>query len=52
MGDPFAGIGLTVTYRPWHLSWDLGTALSQALIEPRIHEGVSNVWILSLRWEN
>ncbi len=52
MGDPFAGVGLAVTYRPWHVSWDLGTLVSQALIEPRIHEGVSSVWILGLRWQH
>lgn len=51
MGDAFAGIGLGVTYRPWHLTTDLGTLVTQELIEPRIHEGVSAVWDLHLRWQ-
>jgi hypothetical protein len=51
MGDAFAGIGVAITYQPWHLSCDLGTLLSQELIEPRIHEGVSSVWMLNLRWQ-
>jgi hypothetical protein len=52
MGDAFAGLGLAVTYRPWHLTCDLGTLLSQHLIEPRIHDGVSSVWMLNLRWQH
>lgn len=44
-------LGFEITYRPAHLSVDVGTALSQALLEPRIHKGVGSNWLLSVRWE-
>jgi hypothetical protein len=49
-GDPSITLGLDVTYRPWNLTFDLGTALSQYLVEPVIHEGVDRNLVLSLRW--
>lgn len=49
-GDPSMSVGLDVSYLPWRLTLDLGTTLGQALIEPRIHEGVSHNWLLSAHW--
>jgi hypothetical protein len=50
-GDPSVTLGLDVTYRPARLTFDVGTALSQALLEPRIHKGVESDWVLSFRWQ-
>jgi hypothetical protein len=49
-GDPSVTIGLDVTYRPWNLTVDLGTAISQALLEPVIHKGVASNWLISVSW--
>jgi hypothetical protein len=49
-GDPSASIGFNVTYDPWQLTLDLGSTIAQALIEPRIHEGVGDNWLLSAHW--
>jgi hypothetical protein len=51
MGDPFAGLGLGVTYTPWHLTLDAGSILNQALLEPRIHQGVDRAWLMSIEWQ-
>ena len=50
-GDPSITIGLDVTYLPWNLTFDLGTALSQYLVEPVIHEGIDRDLVLSIRWD-
>jgi hypothetical protein len=50
-GDPSLTIGLDVTYLPWKLTFDLGTALSQYVLEPKIHEGVDRNLLLTLRWD-
>lgn len=49
--DPSVTVGLDVTYRPAHLSFDIGTALTQELIEPVVHKGVNSDWVLSVRWQ-
>src|SRR4051812_29463477 len=49
-GDPSITLGLDVTYRPWDLSFDLGTAISQYVVEPTVHEGVERNLVLSLHW--
>lgn len=51
-GDPSVTLGLDVTYRPAHLSFDIGTALTQELIEPVVHKGVNSDWVLSVRWQH
>jgi hypothetical protein len=51
-GDPSVTIGLDCTYRPAHLSFDIGTVLTQGLLEPRIHEGVDSDWVVSVRWQH
>lgn len=49
-GDPSITVGFDVTYVPWNLSIDAGSALSQALFEPLVHEGIDRNWVLELRW--
>ncbi len=51
-GDPSVTLGLDVTYRPAHLSVDIGTVLSQSLIEPIAHKGIDSNWLLSVRWQH
>jgi len=50
-GDPSLTIGFDVTYLPWNLSVDIGTALTQYLLEPQIHDGVSQDLVLMFRWD-
>jgi hypothetical protein len=49
-GDVSVTLGLDVTYRPWNLSFDLGTALTQFFGEPLVHKGVDHNLVLSLHW--
>ena len=49
-GDPSLTIGLDFNYRPWNVTIDLGSAVSQALLEPLIHEGVDRNWLISVSW--
>ncbi len=49
-GDPSLTIGLDFTYRPWNLTVDVGSAISQAVLEPLIHEGVDRNWLISATW--
>ena len=51
-GDPSLTLGFDITYRPAHLSVDVGTALSQALLEPFVHKGIERNWVLSVRWQH
>ena len=47
-GDISVTIGLDITYKPWALTMDVGSALSQALLERAIHKGVGQNWLLSV----
>jgi hypothetical protein len=49
-GDPSVTIGFNVTYEPWDLTLDLGSTVTQALLEPMIHEGVKHNLMLSAYW--
>jgi hypothetical protein len=49
-GDPSVTVGFDVTYRPWNLTADIGSAISQAVLEPLIHKGVTSNWLISLSW--
>ncbi len=49
-GDPSLTIGFDFTYRPWNLTVDVGSAVSQALLESLIHEGVDRNWLISASW--
>lgn len=51
-GDPSLTLGFDITYRPAHLSVDLGTVLTQALLEPFVHAGIDTNWVLSVRWQH
>ena len=49
-GDPSVTLGLDFTYLPWNLTVDLGSVLSQAALEPFVHEGIDRNWVLQMRW--
>jgi hypothetical protein len=51
-GDPSLTLGLDVTYRPAHLSFDVGTLLTQGLLEPLVHKGIDSNRVLSVRWQH
>jgi hypothetical protein len=36
-----------VTYKPCGLTVDLGTLMTQALLEPLIHKGIDRNWVIS-----
>jgi hypothetical protein len=46
-GDPSVTFGYTITYRPAHLSLDLGALATQALLESRVHRGIDSNVLLS-----
>lgn len=49
-GDPSITIGWDVTYLPAHFAIDVGTLLTQRLVEPVIHKGIETNWLLSCQW--
>jgi hypothetical protein len=49
-GDPSVTLGLDLTYRPAGLTVDIGTLLSQWLLEPLIHDGIDRNVVLSVTW--
>jgi hypothetical protein len=49
-GDPSVTFGLDIAYRPWSLAVDVGSTVSQRLLEPVINEGITTAWLISLRW--
>ena len=49
-GDPSLTIGMDVTYLPAHFSVDVGTLITQRLIEPAVHKGIETNWVLSCQW--
>ena len=49
-GDASVTIGFDLTYEPWDFTVDLGSTITQALLEPRIHEGVEHNLMLSACW--
>lgn len=49
-GDPSVTIGFNITYEPWDLTVDLGSTFTQALVEPRIHEGVGHNLLFTGFW--
>jgi hypothetical protein len=50
IGDTSLTIGFNVTYQPWNLTVDVGTTITQALLEPLIHEGVNHNLMVSMFW--
>jgi hypothetical protein len=49
-GDPFLAIGCEIEYRPWHVSVDLGALVAQRLIEPAVHRGIDQDWLITFAW--
>jgi len=47
-GDTSVTLGFDVVYEPWRLSVDIGSFVSQALVEPAVHKGVDRNWMISL----
>jgi hypothetical protein len=50
IGDAYLSLGLSITYLPAHLTFDVGTLLSQSLLEPLVDEGISSDLVLSAEW--
>jgi hypothetical protein len=46
-GDISMMFGLGVTYKPWGLTLDLGSFVSQALFERDAHKGIDQNWLIS-----
>lgn len=49
-GDPSVTFGCGVTYLPWNVTFDLGAALTQAVLEPQIHKGIEKNLVLQVWW--
>lgn len=49
-GDFSVTFGLVAFYKPWGMSIDLGAMTSQLLLEPLIHKGIEQNWIVSVSW--
>jgi hypothetical protein len=47
-GDPSLSLGMSLTYEPTRLSFDIGTVLTQALLEPAFHRGVKQNYVISI----
>ena len=50
-GDPWLVLGMAVRYVPWHLDVDVGSVVSQALLEPVVHTGIDRNLALSFSWQ-
>lgn len=46
-GDISLTFGLDVTYKPWGLTLDVGSVVSQALLERVAHQGIKRNWLIS-----
>ena len=51
-GDPSVTLGCGVTYLPWSVTFDLGTAITQAVLEPEIHKGIERNLVLQVWWRH
>lgn len=47
-GDPSVTFGYTMSYRPAHVSIDVGSLVTQGLLESRVHRGIDSNLLLSL----
>jgi hypothetical protein len=50
IGDTSVTIGFDITYLPWNFTVDLGSTVTQAVLEPKIHEGVNQNLMLAVYW--
>ncbi len=48
MGDGYLTLGFAITYLPAHLTFDVGTVISQYLLEPVVDEGIDRDLVLSM----
>lgn len=46
-GDLSVTLGLDGTYKPWGLTFDFGSLVTQALLESVIHKGIDQNWLIS-----
>ena len=46
-GDLSVTFGLDATYKPWGVTLELGSLVSQALIERVAHKGIDKTWLVS-----
>lgn len=51
VGDPSLTAGWDLTYRPWNITLDVGSVVSQMTLERLVHKGVSRNWAVSIRWD-
>ena len=49
-GDVALALGFDFVYEPWGLSVDIGSTISQALLERQVHRGVDRTWLVSVGW--
>jgi hypothetical protein len=49
-GDISVTFGLDATYKPWGLTLDFGSLVSQALLERIAHKGIEQNWVISAYW--
>jgi hypothetical protein len=50
-GDPWLALGMGVRYVPWNVEIDLGSVVSQAVLEPLVHRGIDHDVALSVAWQ-
>jgi hypothetical protein len=50
LGDGYLSLGVSITWLPAHLTVDLGTTLSQYLLEPVVDEGIDRDLLLAIEW--
>jgi hypothetical protein len=43
-------IGYAIEYRPWHLAVDVGALVAQSILEPAVHRGIDQNWLLNVSW--
>jgi hypothetical protein len=47
-GDPYLAFGFSIEYLPWNVSVDVGALIAQRIVEPRVHEGVDENWLVNV----
>lgn len=50
LGDGYLSLGLSITWLPAHLTVDVGTSLSQFLLEPVVDKGIDRDLVLAVEW--
>jgi hypothetical protein len=49
-GDPYLALGFSIEYLPWKISVDVGALIAQRIVEPRVHEGINENWLINVGW--